>query len=293
MIFLRPWFLLCLPLLGLIAVYLWRKPGKHQDWYKLCDKALLVFFQQGQTDTSWRFTWAAMMLALLLINIALSGPAWQKQPMKMTSIQEPVIIILDLSTAMLQDDISPNRLQRSKMLIQDLLLKYPQKQWGFLVFSNMAYVVTPITTDIQHIMNFLPVISPNILPAGGYQIDAAINTAKQLLTQSGYTSGQLLVMSSKPPTTADINLPTFIDIAWVNVAPKNQVSMNAQFPQFNIKQSKAIKSWLDRSSWHNRQLQSSAFKLNLYHDEGRWFLAVALLPLILVFRKGWLIQLWG
>jgi len=291
MIFLRPWFLLFLPFLGLIAFCLWRKPGKHQDWYKLCDSELLHFFQQGKMDKSWRVTWGGIILSLLLINIALAGPAWKKQPIKMASIQEPVIIMMDLSMAMLLDDISPSRLERSKMLLHDLLANHPQKQWGFLVFSNMAYVVTPITTDTQNIMNFLPVISPQILPAGGYHIDAAFNQAKQLLKQSGYESGQLLILSSKPPEN-DFKLPPFIDLAWVNVTPDAQIMTKTSFPQFNILENKAIEAWLVPSILNSHKLQSSKFRVNSYHDEGPWFLAFALLPLMLVFRKGWLIRLW-
>lgn len=292
MIFLRPWFLLFLPFIGLIAFYLWRKPGKHQDWYKLCDSKLLHFFQQGKMDKSWRVTWGGIILSLLLMNIALAGPAWKKQPIKMATIQEPVIIIMDLSMAMLLDDISPRRLERSKMLLHDLLANHPQKQWGFLVFSNMAYVVTPITTDTQNIMNFLPVISPQILPAGGYHIDAAFNQAKQLLKQSGYESGQLLILSSKPPEN-DFKLPHFIDLAWVNVTPDTQITTKTNFPQFNIRENKAIDAWLVGSILNSHKLQSSKFTVNSYHDVGPWFIAFALLPLMFVFRKGWLIRLWG
>ena len=293
MIFLRPWFLLFLPFIVLIAIYLWRKSGKHQDWYKLCDRELLTFFQQGQTDTSWRVTWSAMMFSLLLINIALSGPAWKKQPVKMASIQEPVIVMMDLSTAMLLDDTSPTRLERSKILIQDILARYPEKQWGFLVFTNMAYVVTPITTDIQNILNFLPVISPQILPSKGYNLDSALKKAKALLRQSGFESGQLLIISSKAPEKKDFKLPDFIDIAWVNAAPMTEKSFTTDYPQFNIRQTKAIEVWLKRPKFHVQKLQSSKASVIQYHDEGRWFLAFALAPLALVFRKGWLIRLWG
>lgn len=293
MILLRPWFLLCLPLIIAIAIYLWRKPGTNQDWYKLCDRALLTFFQQGQTDNSWRLTWGAMMLSLLLMNLALCGPAWEKKEVKMASIQEPVIIVMDLSTQMLLDDVSPSRLERTKMLLHDLLAKFPEKQWGFLVFSNMAYVVTPITTDTQNILNFLPVISPQILPSGGYQIESALQKAKQLLKQSRYESGQFLILSSKLPERKDYKLPQFINMAWVNIAPNTHEIIKTDYPQFNIRQTEAILAWFDKVHLYSHKLQSSTDRLMQYHDEGRWFLALALVPLVLVFRKGWLIRLWG
>ena len=179
------------------------------------------------------------------------------------------------------------------MLIQDMLAKYPEKQWGFLVFTNMAYVVTPITTDIQNILNFLPVISPQILPSKGYNLNLALNKAKELLRQSGFESGQLLIISSKPAEKNDLKLPDFIDIAWINAAPMIEQSFPTDYPQFNIRQTKAIDAWLKRPKLHAKKLQSSKNSVIQYHDEGRWFLAFALIPLALVFRKGWLIQLWG
>lgn len=289
---LRPYFLLALLPVWTIGWYFWKKNKVHPDWQKICDPVFLNYFAQTQTNRTWLWTWLALMMSLSLFVIALAGPSWKKQSVKGLKTEQAVVIVWDLSQAMLLDDISPTRLDRSRILIQELLNTHSQIQWGLVVFSGMPFVVTPISNDISHILNFLPVLSPEILPIKGYEIEKALVEAKNLFKKANYSSGRIIVLSSKPPPSKlEQRFDSQIAWAWVNV-----FSGSSNMPQQHIwpitVASKPLNDWLNQD-WQlfSKTIQNPE-KMLQYEDMGRYFLFLGMLPLVMVFRKGWFLRLW-
>ncbi len=291
-IFLRPWFLLLFFPVMMIAWYLWKKPQGQQDWYKICDKPLLAYFSNTAVNRLWLRTWGVIVFSLSMFVLALAGPSWQKKQVHTGQLEQAVVIVWDLSNNMLLDDISPTRLERSKLLIQDILKAHSQMQWGLIVFNSMPYVVTPITTDVENILNFLPIIEPKILPSQGYDIEKALKKAQLLIQQANYSSGRVLVISSKPPETSfDKILDKNIELAWVDVfhgdVPRER------FPVWSIKEAlNPLNVWLKQWGIHFSKAIQTSNKMLQYKDMGRLFLLLGMLPLVMIFRKGWFLRLW-
>ncbi|MDQ7010648.1 MAG: hypothetical protein Q9M29_02390 [Mariprofundaceae bacterium] len=121
--FLRPWWLLAVPLWLWLSFHVWRKGQNGDGWAAVCDPALLTYLTGNGAGVQQRsnMALAALMLAGALALLALAGPAWQQLPQPVYRAQSALVIGLDLSRSMLAADVKPNRLQRAKQKLQDIL----------------------------------------------------------------------------------------------------------------------------------------------------------------------------
>lgn len=85
-----------------------------------------------------------------------------------------VVIALDVSKSMLAKDMSPNRLERSKLLIRQMLAKMGNDRVGLVVFAGKAYLQSPITIDYSALQMVLSAVDPDMIPTQGTVLNEAI-----------------------------------------------------------------------------------------------------------------------
>jgi len=192
--FLRPELLWLLIPAG-VLLYFWLNNVSRQDgWQQSCDPELLQAMQIQSAAKASRWIWLYWPITLLTI-LALAGPAVRQIPVPVVKNQSALIVALDVSKSMLSDDLKPSRLQRAKFKIQDLLDNRKDGQTALVVYAGDAFVVTPLTDDIETIVSLLDVIDPSIMPVTGTNTVAALDKATDLLTQAGVTQGQILLVT--------------------------------------------------------------------------------------------------
>lgn len=194
--FLRPWWLLAIfPLIGLVWT-LARRRASAGDWADYCDAALLPHILIN-TDSrqSRQPLWLAGATGLLAI-FALAGPAWERLPSPVFRNLSAMVIVLDLSWAMEATDVKPNRLERARYKIDDLLRSRKDGQSALVAYAGDAFVVTPLTDDVATITAQLTALSPRIMPVHGTRMDLGIAAAARLLQQAGQKSGDVLVITA-------------------------------------------------------------------------------------------------
>ena len=192
---LRPLWLSALIPAVLLLVLLWRSHFQSQQWHKHIAPALLPTLLQGGTSKASRFLLVAIALAWLAATIAMAGPVWQKQPTPVVQNTEALVICWDLSPSMLAEDITPSRLARSRLKIIDLLKARPDGQTALIAYSAEAYTVTPLTDDIQTVINLLPALAPTTLPSVGSNPEMAFEQANELLKQAGINHGHIVMLT--------------------------------------------------------------------------------------------------
>ncbi len=212
--FLRPHFLwLLIP--ACLVLYRWQAKKHQQDgWHKHCDAELLAVMQvkNGSAASTWRYLfWPVIILTIL----ALAGPAVRQQEVPVIKNQAALILALDLSQSMLADDLKPNRLSRAKFKIRDLLNNRSEGLTALVVYAGDAFVVTPLTDDIQTIINLLDVMEPSIMPSKGTNTTAALVKSAELLRQSGLAEGQILLITDQVKPHKDEAI--FKDLAKKNI----------------------------------------------------------------------------
>ncbi|MCO6501191.1 MAG: VWA domain-containing protein [Vicingus serpentipes] len=106
-----------------------------------------------------------------------------------------LMIALDVSNSMLAEDLSPNRLERAKRAIYQLIEKLHNDRLGIIVFAGDAYVQLPITTDYSSAKLFLETIGTDIVPTQGTSIGSAIDLAMESFDFENGTSKAIIVIT--------------------------------------------------------------------------------------------------
>lgn len=324
--FIRPWFLLGIIPLLLIVWRLLRIKHLANNWQQVCDPHLLPALLKQQNTLPQQWPYYLLILAWLTAIIALAGPSWQRLSQTIYQKQQAQIVILDLSPAMAAQDIKPSRIARARFKILDFLKNSHENQIGMVVFAEEAYIVSPLTNDAKTIAALLPQLSPNIMPVGGHNIAAGLKLAHKLLKQAHIQHGEIILITASPVTAKDLSVAAQLKIAGIPVqvlglgsqqgAPiqtrngrylKNArgeiiisklesrklrqlaTTSGGQYIEFtNTNQD--IKQLLAVSQQQTSRMQAARTKdkINIWRDEGHWFILL-LLPLVLLpFRRDWL-----
>lgn len=194
--FLRPLWLIALPLAALIP-WGWRRLRRPSgDWARICDPHLFKWLSVGQEHggRGGLGAWLAG-LALLLGILALAGPSWVKLPDASFTARDSRVIVLDLSSSMLAEDLKPNRLTQVRFQLADLLASTTEGQTGMVAFAGDAFVVSPLTNDMNTIANLLPALQPDIIPVAGSRADRGLELAATLLERAGVGVGEILLIT--------------------------------------------------------------------------------------------------
>ena len=200
--FLRPWWLLALLVLPLLARW-WRSQAQRRNpWREVVDAHLLPHLLEGEAADRMRAwpRWLALGAAALAI-IALAGPGIGKDEQPLWQAQEPLVIALDLSSATLARDLPPSRLAQARAKLATLLRERAGGQVGLVVFAGDAFTVAPLTEDAANIALFLDALAPGVMPEDGHRADRAIAWSQGLMRQAGFERGQILLLTDRADGT--------------------------------------------------------------------------------------------
>lgn len=118
-----------------------------------------------------------ILTAVLLVAVALAGPQYGYKWEEVEQKGVDLIIALDCSRSMLAEDIQPNRMERAKREIYDLLNLLKGDRAGLVAFAGTAFLQCPLTLDYTAFYLFLDALTPDYLPVGGSDLEAAVSTA--------------------------------------------------------------------------------------------------------------------
>ena len=124
---------------------------------------------------------ALVLAGVLLAGLALAGPqygfTWQETQRRGID----VLIALDTSRSMLAQDVAPNRLERAKLAVRDLVDQLGSDRVGLIAFAGSAFLQCPLTLDHAAFLESLDALQPGVIPAPGSDLASALRTAEQAL----------------------------------------------------------------------------------------------------------------
>lgn len=194
--FMRPAWLLALPLLWVLAAWLARRQMRQGSWTGLVDAELLAALRlDGDIGARRASPWPWVALAWTLAVLALAGPSWARAPGAAWRAPAAWVLVLDLSPSMDVADVAPNRITRARYAIDDLLDAAEDARVGLVVFGAEAFTVTPLTDDVATVRALLAPLAPGILPSAGDRLAAALAEAGRLLERAAVSGGHVIVLS--------------------------------------------------------------------------------------------------
>ncbi|MBP3779246.1 MAG: VWA domain-containing protein [Prevotella sp.] len=175
------YLLVLIPLLALIRYLSYRNQKK-----RLCKfgepsllKALMPDVSRFRPSVKFWILQGA--LALLIVMLARPQMGTKINHEKRVGIE--TIIAMDISNSMRAEDIVPSRLDRSKMMVENLVDHFTNDKIGLIVFAGDAFVQLPITSDYVSAKMFLSSIDPSMMASQGTDIARAIEMASHSFTQ--------------------------------------------------------------------------------------------------------------
>ena len=192
--FLRPLWLLAVP----VTLLLWaglRRPGNvPRPWSAHIAPHLFEHLLVNR-KRRYRAQCADFLLAsVLLLALAAAGPTWQRQPSPWLVDSAPLVVVLKVSTTMLASDVQPNRLERAKQNVLDLLALRAGARTALVAYAGSAHLVLPFTDDPATAKSFVESLAPDIMPVPGQNAAAALTLAAGTLA-SANTRGSILFVT--------------------------------------------------------------------------------------------------
>ncbi|WP_459206161.1 VWA domain-containing protein [Pseudomonas sp. MLB6B] len=193
---LRPLWLLALPLLVWLLFKLWHRRQRAGRWQLIVPAQFHAVLLGGGSGSNRKLAWVALGLAWLLILLALLGPSWQRVEQSHQRPADPLVILLETTPAMMAEDAAPNRLEQARRKILDLLEQRRDSQTALIVYAGSAHTLVPLSDDLGTTRNLLEALDPSIMPQPGQRADLAVRKALALLAQSDLGQGRLLLLGS-------------------------------------------------------------------------------------------------
>ena len=192
----EPTYLYLLAALPLIAILRWLLERKQQKRLKLFGDPTLL--RQLMPDVSrmrpvMKFWMLLAALALIIVMMARPQMGTRISHEKRTGIES--IIAMDISNSMLAEDVTPSRLDRTKMMVENLVDNFTDDKIGLIVFAGDAFVQLPITSDYVSAKMFLSEIDPSLIATQGTDIATAINMAANSFTQQQGVGKAIIVVT--------------------------------------------------------------------------------------------------
>jgi Ca-activated chloride channel homolog len=136
------------------------------------------------------------ILCLVFIVLALARPQWGSEWQELRRKGLDLMVVLDVSRSMLAEDIRPNRLERSKLGILDLIEQLQGDRVGLILFAGAARAYCPLTIDYPAFRFCLEDARPELVPTGGTDLNAAIETVIKAFEKSERSSDKAVLLVS-------------------------------------------------------------------------------------------------
>ena len=187
------WLLLTIPFLVLVKFFYWHRQKKRLQ--KFGDPSLLKLLMPDVSLYRPNVKFALMLTALSFLIIMLARPQMGTKISNEKRNGIEVIICLDISNSMKAEDVVPSRLDKSKMLVENLVDHFTNDKVGLIVFAGDAFVQLPITSDYVSAKMFLQDIDPSLIVTQGTNIAGAINMAMHSFTQQQDVGRAIVVIT--------------------------------------------------------------------------------------------------
>ena len=136
-----------------------------------------------------------LVLSMLAIVIALMRPQWGFEFIEAPQVGAEIMVALDVSRSMLAEDVAPNRLERAKAELRDLLPYLSGDQVGLIAFAGRASVLCPLTPDFGFLRVVLDNVDVGSVSRGGTRLEEPIRKATAGFGNSGDLSRVILLFT--------------------------------------------------------------------------------------------------
>jgi Ca-activated chloride channel family protein len=141
-----------------------------------------------------RIKFMLQIMAVFFIVLALVNPKLGSKVETVPAKGVEIVFAIDVSKSMLCKDIQPNRLEKSKQIMTQMIESIGSDRIGIVAYAGSAYPVLPMTTDYELAKMFTQSINTNLISSQGTAIESAIQTSVDFFDNP--TSGKAIILFS-------------------------------------------------------------------------------------------------
>ena len=195
------WGLLLIPLL--IALFVRAERRGHRRLQEFVSARLLpqLAATVNRPRRITRFGFQLLGLALALVSLAQPRWGYTFEDVKRKGLD--LLIAVDTSRSMLSNDVQPNRLDRVKLAVQDLINELQGDRVGLIAFAGRAFLQAPLTIDYDAVVEAINDLDTKTIPEGGTNISSAITLATQSFGKSATGNRALIIFTDGEELSGD------------------------------------------------------------------------------------------
>lgn len=187
------WLLLIIPVLVMIRMFVNHRQKKRLK--KFGDLKLLKALMPNVSRFRPMVKFGLLLGALAVLILMLARPQMGTRISHEKRNGIEAIICMDISNSMKAEDVAPSRLDKSKMLVENLTENFTNDKLGLVVFAGDAFVQLPITSDYVSAKMFLQNIDPSLIATQGTDIAKAITLGMRSFTQQDKIGRAIIIIT--------------------------------------------------------------------------------------------------
>ena len=187
------WLLLVIPVIIVLftIVQLWKRHAQN----KFANQRIIKRLSPNKSHFKPILKLIVLCLAFACLTIAMVNP---KIGTKLETVKRQgvdIVFAVDVSKSMLAEDIAPNRLEKSKQLVTQIINNLASDRIGIIAYAGKAFPQLPITTDYAAAKMFLQSMNTDMLSSQGTAINEAIQLARTYYDDEEQTNRVLIIIS--------------------------------------------------------------------------------------------------
>ncbi len=190
----------------LIVLFVLLQLWKRRTQKKFADSALLRRLTPDRSRFKSGLKLLFFLLGLAFLTLGLVNP---KIGTKLETVKREgvdIVFAVDVSKSMLAEDIAPNRLEKSKRLVSEIINQLASDRIGIIAYAGQAFPQLPITTDYGAAKMFLQGMNTDMLTSQGTAINEAIELATTFFNDQEQTNRVLFIISDGEDHSGDSTL---------------------------------------------------------------------------------------
>lgn len=184
-------FIIPFMIVGFILLSSWKKNIQK----KYISENLLKVLSPDRSTFKPKIKLFFLILFLLFSTIALVNPKVGTELKTVKREGVDIVFALDVSKSMLAEDIAPNRLEKAKRIVSELINTLNNDRVGIIAYAASALPILPITDDYSTAKTFLQSLNTEMLSSQGTAIAESINLAKKFFDNEDQTNKVLCILS--------------------------------------------------------------------------------------------------
>ena len=187
------YLLFILPIL--VVIFLYNLYWKRKKQREFGDVELVKRLTPEKSVFKSVLKFVILTLAFAFLIIALVNPkiGTKTETVKREGID--IVFAVDVSKSMLAEDIAPNRLDKTKQIISQVINELGNDRIGVVAYAGSAFPVLPLTTDYGVAKMFVQSMNPGMVSSQGTSLEEAIKMSESYFDKKSKTSKLVILIS--------------------------------------------------------------------------------------------------